>query len=146
VSSAPAWMRALASEELHIGGFTNVQLEHPVIDLSTVSEDRYAERALDFFLAACIARGATVGRVRCGRGARGRRLIARAASKFRPALARIDGDNVALMRYFDVYLKPGAGLTAAAGARIARTLESVLAACQDGPEQERERDPDGHQE
>jgi hypothetical protein len=146
VTAAPAWMRALASEELHIGGFTNVQLEHPVIDLSTVSEDRDAERALDFFLGACIARAASVGRVHCGRGQRGRTLIARAASSFKPALVRIDGDNVALMRYFDVYLKPSADLTAAAGARIAGTLESALAACQNDPENERERDPHGHQE
>ncbi|HYC22265.1 MAG TPA: hypothetical protein VEI94_06155 [Candidatus Bathyarchaeia archaeon] len=143
---APPWMRELASEELHIGGFTNVQLEHPVIDLSELSADRDAERALDFFLAACIERGAGAARVRCGRGARGRRLIARAASQFKPALVRIDGDNVALMRYFDVYLKAGADLTAAAGARIAATLENALAACRDDRENERERDPHGHQE
>jgi hypothetical protein len=139
-------MRELASEELHIGGFTNVQLEHPVIDLSELAADRDAERALDFFLAACIERGATAARVRCGRGERGRRLIARVASQFKPVLGRIDGDNVALMRYFDVYLKAGADLTAAAGARIAATLESALAACRDDRENERERDPHGHQE
>jgi len=133
VQAAPNWMRDLASDELHIGGFTNVQLEHPVLDVSGLADDLdRAERALTFFLAACVARGAAVARVHAGSGARGRELIALASKSFKRAIARIDGDNVALVRYFDVYLRAADEIAPHSGMLLARHVRRAL-----GPEREK---------
>ena len=43
---APGEFRELASDALHIGGFTNVCFEHPVLDLRGVADDARADRAL----------------------------------------------------------------------------------------------------
>ncbi|MBM4244948.1 MAG: hypothetical protein FJ148_14225, partial [Deltaproteobacteria bacterium] len=63
VLRAPDELRRLASDELHIGGFTNVRLDHPVLDLREVVDDALGSGAVVFFAAAALLRGATVARV-----------------------------------------------------------------------------------
>ena len=60
---APDEFRELASDALHIGGFTNVRLEHPVLDLRGVADEARADRALAFFAAAALLHGAAIARV-----------------------------------------------------------------------------------
>lgn len=119
-------MRELASAELHIGGFTNVQLEHPVIDLSRVAEDEAASRGLVFFLAAALAAGAQVARVHAGRSPRAVALASLAKRQLRGAVARVDDDNLRLLRYFDVYLHPADVIRPATGERVVRLLGEAL--------------------
>jgi hypothetical protein len=126
-------MRDLASDELHVGGFTNVQLAHPVLDVSGLADDlERAERVLAFFLAACVARGAAVARVHTGSGARGRELIAHASKSFGRAITRIDGDNVALVRYFDLYLRAPEEIAPHSGMLLARHVRRALAPEREG--------------
>jgi len=128
VAAAPEALRALASEELHIGGFTNVQLAHPVLDLRALAGEDASARALAFFLAATLLQGATLARIHVARGADGVRLARLARRQFRAALARVDDENVALLRYFDVYLHPAAEIEAKAGVRMVRLVTAALAA------------------
>ena len=122
-------MRELASEELHIGGFTDVQLEHPVVDVAPLAEaPERSQAAVVFFLCACMLRGATIARVHVASSAQGRALIDTMRRAGRGAIARIDGENVALMRYFDLYLKPLDELSQRSAATLARTLERALSA------------------
>ncbi|MEW6272282.1 MAG: hypothetical protein AB1689_23615 [Thermodesulfobacteriota bacterium] len=111
-------MRARASAALHIGGFTNVALEHPVLDAGTDLGEDDAERVLVFFLAAALLHGATVARVHCGGAVRGRALAGAAKRLLRGAIARVDDDNVALLRYFDVYLKRPSEVGPRTGSRL----------------------------
>jgi hypothetical protein len=127
VARAPEAWCALASDELHIGGFTNVQLAHPVLDLRTVADEDASSRALAFFVAAALLRGATVARIHVARGADGARLARLARRQFRAALERVDDESVALLRYFDVYLRDVATIEPAAGRRMARLLGAALA-------------------
>ncbi|HEY8516016.1 MAG TPA: hypothetical protein VIS07_10930 [Candidatus Binatia bacterium] len=126
VERAPAWMRERASSALHIGGFTNVALEHPVLDAGANLDDDAAERVLVFFLAAAIVHGATLARVHCGSAARGRVLADAARRTLRGAATRIDDDNVALLRYFDVYLKPPSDLTPRTGERLRQAAQRAV--------------------
>ena len=128
VAGAPEELRALASEELHIGGFTNVRLEHPVLDLRPLEDDGLAERALLFFLAGALLQGAAVARVHVRNGARGKDLATLARRRLRPAVARVDDESVALLRYFDVYLRPSASLDEKAGGQLVRAVARALAA------------------
>jgi hypothetical protein len=126
VAGAPDELRVLASTELHIGGFTSVRLEHPVLDLRAVADDVLAGRALAFFVAGALLSGASVARVHVRAGPPGA-LLARAARRsFRPALARVDDESVALLRYFDLYLQPADALDPAARGRLVRALERAL--------------------
>lgn len=127
VAAAPCALRALASDELHIGGFTNVQLDHPVLDLRAVPEDRESERALAFFLAAALLHGATVARVHVARGDAGRRLARLARRRYGAVLERVDDESVALLRYFDAYLRPATAIDEAAGRTLARRVAAALA-------------------
>jgi hypothetical protein len=124
--AAPEWMRALASAELHIGGFTNVQLEHPVLDAAAAPDDDAAGRALLFFVGASLARGAAIARVQCGRGARGPHLAHLARTAMRGAIARIDDESLGLVHYFDLYLAPIASIGPRVGARIVRSVGDAL--------------------
>ena len=127
VAGAPETWRALASDELHIGGFTNVQLAHPVLDLRTVADEDASGRALTFFVAAALLQGATVARIHVARGADGVRLASLARRRFRAALARVDDESVALLRYFDLYLREASAITPAAGLRMTRLVGAALA-------------------
>ena len=119
-------MRELASPSLHIGGFTNVSLEHPVLDVSgDVSEER-ATRAVVFFLATALADGAAIARVQCGSAARGRALAAVVRRELRGATERMDDESLALMRYFDVYLKTPDAIAERTGARLVAALGRAL--------------------
>jgi len=125
--AAPPWMRALASEELHIGGFTNVQLAHPVIDLRPLSNEERALRAAAWFCGASIAAGASVARFHCGAAATGPTVAAHVRRRFSGALSRVDDESVALLRYFDVYLKPTEEISDAAGSRALAAMRHALA-------------------
>jgi hypothetical protein len=126
VEQAPQWLCDLASDELHIGGFTQAQLAHPVIDVARLGGDAEAEQAVIFFVAACLAADVRAGRVQCGRGPRGTALIGFARRNLRSAIERIDGENVALLRYFDVYLKAAGEIGQTAGLKIAHSLAAAL--------------------
>jgi len=127
IAGAPGSLRVLASDELHIGGFTNVRLEHPVLDVRAVADAALAERALLFFLAGALVRGATLARVQVARGAHGAQLAALVRRQLRAAVARVDDENVSLLRYFDVYLRPAADVPQVAGARLVRLVAATLA-------------------
>jgi hypothetical protein len=125
--SAPSWMRALASPELHIGGFTDVQLAYPMIDLRSLDDDGTTLRAAVWFCAAVIARGALVARLHCGRAARGSAMAARLRRDFRGSLVRIDDEGLALLRYFDIYPKANEEISDAAGQRALAAMRRALA-------------------
>lgn len=120
--AAPSWMRERASDQLHIGGFTQVQLETPVLEVSDVPDPDEASRAMTFFVVTAVASGATVARVQCGRGPEAARLASAARETLGPALDRVDDENVFLMRYFDVYLNA----SAADGEELVRRLSHAL--------------------
>lgn len=126
VGRAPDELRALASDELHVGGFTNVRLDHPVLDLREVADDALAARALVFFAAAALLRGATVARVHVRRADAGT-LPRRAKRDLRGVLLRVDDENASLMRYFDLHLRAPAAVRADAGRRLARLVAEALA-------------------
>ncbi|MBY0278093.1 hypothetical protein K2Z84_22390, partial [Candidatus Binatia bacterium] len=63
LARAPAAFRALASDELHIGGFTNVRLAHPVLDAREIADETRAADAVVFFVAGAVLQGATLARV-----------------------------------------------------------------------------------
>jgi hypothetical protein len=126
IADAPESLRELASDELHIGGFTNVQLAHPLLDLRGVGEAVERERALAFFLGAALLRGATVARVHAASGAEAARLARIARRRLAPALARVDDESTALLRYFDAYLVPAETIEAAAGKRLAGAVKTLL--------------------
>jgi hypothetical protein len=133
LAEAPAELRALASDELHIGGHTNVRLEHPVLDLREVDDDALATRALDFFVVAALLAGAGVARVHVRRGAQATSLAQRARRQLRAALLRVDDETVALLRYFDVYFRPLDEITASSGRRVLALIERALGTPPDGP-------------
>ena len=122
---APEELRALASDELHIGGFTNVQLEHPMLDLREVADEALAARALTFFAAAALLRGAALARVHVHRELAD--AVARHAKReLRGVVQRIDDANVSLLRYFDLYLQPLAEVADGAGTRLAKSVARAL--------------------
>lgn len=123
-SKAPEWMRARASAELHIGGFTQARLETPVLDVADL-DDAAASTAITFFLIVAAAGGAAVARVQCKRGAESA-LVASARANCGPAIRHVDDENAALMRYFDVFLTPPSAIDAPDGARLVAALESAL--------------------
>ena len=125
VRRAPDELRALASDELHIGGFTNVRLEHPVLDLRDVADEALAARALAFFAAASVLRDAAVARVHVRRE-HASVLPRRAKSELRGLLARIDDENASLLRYFDLYLQPAASLSSEAGRRLVKLVAGAF--------------------
>ena len=125
---APEWMRALASAELHIGGFTNVQLDHPVLDATGAPDDEAAGRALLFFAGASLVHGAAIARVHCGRGPRGPHLARLARTELRGAVARVDDESLRLVGYFDLYFKPAAAIAPAVGTRIRRAVGQAVGA------------------
>lgn len=131
VAGAPEELRALASPELHIGGFTNVRLDHPVLDLRAVEDDAHAVRALAFFTAAALLRGATVARVHVRRDHAGS-LARRARRDLRGVLLHVDDENASLLRYFDLHLRPAAAVRAEAGRGLARLLVDALATAPPG--------------
>lgn len=126
VADAPAWMRALASRELHIGGFTQAELPYPVLDAAGAPDDAAAERLLLFFVAASALDGAAIARVQCGRGARGGALARTSRRALRGVVARVDDENLALMRYFDLHLVEPAKIAAASGRRFARSVANAV--------------------
>jgi len=128
VAGAPDDLRALASSELHIGGFTNVRLEHPVLDLRGVAEHERALRALTFFVAGALLATASVARVHVDTAAQGTALARAARRSFRPVLAHVDDASVALLRYFDLYLDARRELDPATAARLLRAVERALRA------------------
>lgn len=124
---APAALRALASHELHVGGFTNVRLEHPVLDLRGVADEARAADAIVFLTAGALLHGATLARVHLRRE-HAASLPARARRALRGVLLRVDDENVGLLRYFDLYLAPLAEIGDQAGARLRRAVERAVAA------------------
>ncbi len=126
VESAPAWMRERASAALHIGGFTNVRLEHPVLDVADSVDGADAVRAATFFLAAALLHGAALGRIHCGSGERARAIATAVRRALRGAVERVDDENAALLRYVDVYLRAPEALDDATGARLARAAARAL--------------------
>ena len=125
VRRAPEELRALASDELYIGGFTNVRLDHPVLDLREVADEASATRALAFFAAASVLRDATVARVHVRRE-HASVLPRRAKRDLRGVVARIDDENASLLRYFDLYLQPAASLSSDAGRRLVKLVAGAL--------------------
>lgn len=124
-ADAPEWMRERASAELHIGGFTQAQLDTPVLDLLGLDDVEAAARTTVFFLIVAAASGASVARVQCdARSAGG--LVKAARNTAADAIARIDDENVSLMRYFDVFLEPADSLSNDAGARLIDALKAAL--------------------
>lgn len=123
---APIALRALASEELHIGGFTNVRLEHPVLDLRDVRDEERAAGALVFFASGALLHGATLARVHVRRE-HAAALSGGAKRALRGILRRVDADNVHLLRYFDLYLTSLAEIGDAAGTRLTRAVERIVA-------------------
>ncbi len=128
LARAPDELRGLASSELHIGGFTDVRLEHPVLDLRGVADDALATRALAFFVAGSLLGGATIARVHVASGAQGVALARAAKRSFKPVLGRVDDESVALLRYFDLYLQDAPALDAAAAQRLVRAVERAVLA------------------
>jgi len=131
--TAPQWMRERASAELHIGGFTQARLETPVLEISDLEDVEEAAHALIFFLAVAAASGSTLARVRCGRGKAAERLVQEARSTLGGALDRMEDENVSLMRYFDVFLRPADTLSAREGTHVADALCEALDACDANP-------------
>jgi hypothetical protein len=125
LAGAPEWMRALASTELHIGGMTNVQLAHPVLDVGPAADEGAAARAVVFFVVACAVHGAALGRVCCPPA-----WSTSLADVVRDRLAvvneRIDDECASLMGYFDVYLRPLAA-DDPGGPGVLAALEAALA-------------------
>jgi hypothetical protein len=128
IGTAPDTLRALASDELHIGGHTNVQLAHPVLDLRAVDDDALATRALDFFVVASLLRGAELARVHVRRGVQATTLARRARRELRAAVTRVDDENLALLCYFDVYLQRADAVAASDGARLVALVERAVGA------------------
>lgn len=126
VERAPSWMRERASAALHIGGFTNVRLEHPVLDVAHGVDDADAVRAATFFLAAALLHGAALGRIQCGSGERARALATAVRRALRGAVERVDDENAALLRYVDVFLRAPEALDDATGARLARAAARAV--------------------
>lgn len=122
---APDEFRALASDKLHIGGFTNVRLDHPVLDLRDVADETRADGALAFFAAAALLHGATIGRVHVRREDAST-SPRRARRALRGVAARVDDDNASLLRYFDLYLLPMDEIAPDAGARLVKLLARAL--------------------
>jgi len=122
---APAWMRELASPELHIAGMTNVQLAHPVLDVGLAAADAAAARAVVFFVAACAVHDVPLGRVCCP-PAWSAMLAHVVRVRLGAAVERLDDECATLMGYFDVYLRP-LGDDDPAGRALADALEAVLA-------------------
>lgn len=125
VRQAPDELRRLASDELHIGGFTNVRLAHPVLDLREVVDDTLGSGAVAFFTAAALLRGATVARVHVRRE-HAATLPRRAKRDLRGVLARVDADSASLLLYFDLYLRPVAEVRADAGRRLVNLVATAL--------------------
>ena len=128
VAGAPAWVRDLVSSDLHIGGFTNVRLDVPVLDAASAPGADRAEGALLFLAAGALLRAAPVARVHCGRGPLGATLAGAARRRLRGIVARVEDEDLALMRYFDLHLNELARVDATAGARLLRALRAALAA------------------
>ena len=122
---APDWMRACASTELHIGGFTQAQLDTPVLDLASIAEPEHVTRALTFFLIVALAAGASVARVQCATH-RGDELAREAEQILGDACARLDAENVRLMRYFDVFFPSSSAIPDAHGQALADALAAVV--------------------
>jgi hypothetical protein len=125
VGTAPPWMRSRAAPELFVGGFTQAWLEVPVLSLTELAESE-AGRVVVFFLAACLARGVGIARVECPDRSRTGHLIAHVEQTFAGALRSLDGENAALMGYFDAYLEPPGDVREQAGDRIAARLAEAL--------------------
>jgi hypothetical protein len=119
-------MRERASAELHVGGFTNIRLEHPVLDVASGLTDEDAVRAASFFLAAAVLHGAALGRIHCGSAARGRAVATAVRRALRGAIVRVDDENVALVRYLDVYLRSSDAVDDATGARLVRAAARAV--------------------
>lgn len=124
--SAPEWMRARASAELHIGGFTQAQLDTPVLDVADLG-DPQATAAVVFFLVVAAASEAPVARIQCTREAAAA-LADAVRDRVGPAIERVDDENVMLMRYFDVFLNPPSSISIDDGARLVAALEDTLSA------------------
>lgn len=122
---APDELRARASDELHIGGFTNVRLDHPVLDLRDVADEHLADRALAFFAAAALLHGASIARVHVRREDASA-LPRRAKRALRGVAGRVDDENAALLRYFDLYLLRSDEIAPDAGARLVTLLAHAL--------------------
>lgn len=119
-------MRERASAELRIGGFTQAQLDTPVLDLSDLDpDDDRVPSLLVFFLVVSCASGASVARVRCA-GACGPVLARSAREILGDACVGVDADNVKLMHYFDVSLAGPTDLDPARGEALAARLASVV--------------------
>ncbi|MDG2308865.1 MAG: hypothetical protein P8R42_30145 [Candidatus Binatia bacterium] len=123
---APAWMRERASAELHIGGFTQTQLETPVLEVSDLGDAEAAARAVIFFLVVAAASNASVARVQCGRGDAAARLVEATRDALGETLRKVDDENVSLMLYFDVFLAPSDSISPEQGARLLQALEGAL--------------------
>lgn len=126
LARAPDELRGLASSELHIGGFTDVRLEHPLLDLRDVADDALATRALTFFVAGALLGGAAVARVHVASGVQGVALARAARRSFKAVLARVDDESIALLRYFDLYLHPSPALDEPAATRLLRAVERAV--------------------
>jgi hypothetical protein len=124
LAAAPAWMRALASAELHIGGMTNVQLAHPVLDVGPAADEEAASRAVVFFVAACAAHDAALGRVCCP-PAWSASLADVVRARLGTITERVDDECASLMGYFDVYLR-GLADDDPAGGVVEAALEAAL--------------------
>lgn len=122
---APAELRALASDELHIGGFTNVRLAHPVLDAREIADEAQATDAVVFFVAGAVLHGATLARVHVRRE-HATTLPGRVRRALRGVLRRTDHDNVLLLRYFDVYLTPLAEIADRPGSRLASAVGRIV--------------------
>lgn len=121
---APKWMRERASAELHIGGFTQAQLATPVLDVSDLDDTAAARKAVVFFLVVAAAAEAQVARILCDRSS-APALTSAAATLAGHAIERIDDENAALMRYFDVFLRPPTVITEEAGLELVEALEEA---------------------
>ncbi len=119
---APEWMRERAAAELHIGGFTQAQLETPVLEVSDLDDTDAAQCATVFFLAVALAAGASIARVHCAPTAAAG-LVAASREALGAAIHHVDDENVSLMRYFDVSLETTHTLTSDDAARLVAALE-----------------------
>jgi hypothetical protein len=119
-------MRSRAAPELFVGGFTQVWLEVPVLSLASLDDETRARRAVVFFLAACLARSAAIARIEIASPARARDLIAATEASFAGALRTVDGENVGLMGYFDVYLSRPEDVPEDVGRRLAGALADAI--------------------
>jgi len=124
---APDWMRKRASPELYIGGFTQARLDTPVLEAAGLPDVDQAARAVVFFVVTALAGGAAVARVQCGDAADPALLARAARDALGSALVRIDDENVALMRYFDLFLAPAKALPPAERRHMLKALEHATA-------------------